>query len=113
MHCISLTVWHIFLPRFGCCSDNETEAEGPDGLGCCKVSEFGCCEDGETEAQGPDGEGCPVEEEEMEDGEEDKDGGKLFYCAWRIPNSFFLNYYSYNNYTMIITELFFLSIFEI
>lgn len=32
---------------FGCCSDNETTASGPDEQGCpCNVTKFGCCPDG-------------------------------------------------------------------
>lgn len=53
----------FFVDRFGCCSDGETEAGGPDGEGCdenklCENSQFGCCPDDRTFAQGPKKQGC-------------------------------------------------------
>ena len=56
--------------RFGCCSDGETAAEGPDEEGCEEKQDcnnfgddktypgFGCCPDGKTFAQGPKNQGC-------------------------------------------------------
>ena len=56
--------------RFGCCSDGETPADGPEDEGCeerqdCKnygpqnkYEGFGCCPDGKTLAQGPKNQGC-------------------------------------------------------
>lgn len=49
--------------RFGCCSDGETTADGPDGEGCdenkkCDAGKFGCCPDGKTFKQGPKNQGC-------------------------------------------------------
>jgi hypothetical protein len=49
--------------RFGCCSDGETPANGPDGEGCdenrqCSAGKFGCCPDKVTFAQGPNKQGC-------------------------------------------------------
>lgn len=49
--------------RFGCCSDGETAASGPDGQGCdenksCENGPFGCCPDKRTFAQGPHKQGC-------------------------------------------------------
>ena len=49
--------------RFGCCSDGETPADGPDDEGCeekqnCKTGPFGCCPDGKTFSQGPKKQGC-------------------------------------------------------
>ena len=49
--------------RFGCCSDGETPASGPDGEGCeenklCDAGPFGCCPDKRTFAQGPHKQGC-------------------------------------------------------
>ena len=67
----------MLVLRFGCCSDNETEAEGIDGIGCCKISEFGCCGDDITEAKGPAMEGCPAEEEPQE--EETEEEGEFCY----------------------------------
>ena len=53
------------IKRFGCCSDGETAAGGPNGELCderreCKNdhSPFGCCPDGFTFAQGPKKQGC-------------------------------------------------------
>ena len=53
----------IWLIRFGCCSDGETPASGPDGEGCdenklCENGPFGCCPDERTWAQGPKKQGC-------------------------------------------------------
>ena len=51
-------------PRFGCCSDGETPAPGPEGEGCdearhnCTLGPFGCCPDGKTWSQGPLDQGC-------------------------------------------------------
>ena len=49
--------------RFGCCSDGETPASGPEGDGCdenreCGAGPFGCCPDGVTLSQGPKNQGC-------------------------------------------------------
>ena len=49
--------------RFGCCSDGETAASGPEGDGCdenreCGAGPFGCCPDGVTFSQGPKNQGC-------------------------------------------------------
>ena len=56
--------------RFGCCSDGETPADGPNEEGCeekldCnnfgpdkKYPGFGCCPNGKTLAQGPEKQGC-------------------------------------------------------
>ena len=49
--------------RFGCCSDGETAASGPEGGGCdanreCGAGSFGCCPDGVTFSQGPKNQGC-------------------------------------------------------
>ena len=61
-------VYNVY--RFGCCSDGETPADGPDEEGCeerqdCKnygpqnkYEGFGCCPDGKTLAQGPKNQGC-------------------------------------------------------
>ncbi|XP_022252622.1 papilin-like [Limulus polyphemus] len=54
---------------FGCCPDNVTIADGPNGEGCvqqnvtdisinCMDTLFGCCPDNVTIAGGPNGEGC-------------------------------------------------------
>ena len=58
--CSSYSTLHY---RFGCCSDGETPAGGPDGEGCdenkqCANSKFGCCPDKVTFAQGPSKQGC-------------------------------------------------------
>ena len=57
---VSTSIWLI---RFGCCSDGETPASGPDGEGCdenklCENGPFGCCPDERTWAQGPKKQGC-------------------------------------------------------
>lgn len=45
--------------EFGCCSDEETPAQGTNYEGCgCTSSKYGCCLDGKTEAQGKDFDGC-------------------------------------------------------
>lgn len=45
--------------EFGCCSDEETPARGPNQQGCtCESSNYGCCLDGVTEAKGENFEGC-------------------------------------------------------
>ncbi|XP_047512899.1 papilin-like isoform X1 [Pieris napi] len=43
---------------YGCCSDGETPAHGPQNEGCCLRSRFGCCPDNYTPAEGPHLEGC-------------------------------------------------------
>ena len=60
----------LSIQRFGCCSDGETAAEGPDEEGCEEKQDcnnfgddktypgFGCCPDGKTFAQGPKNQGC-------------------------------------------------------
>ena len=60
----------LLIQRFGCCSDGETPAEGPDEEGCEEKQDcnnfgddktypgFGCCPDGKTFAQGPKNQGC-------------------------------------------------------
>ena len=68
-HC--KTIFPLFLTicvkicfhRFGCCSDGETPASGPDAQGCdenksCENGPFGCCPDKRTFAQGPHKQGC-------------------------------------------------------
>ncbi|KAL1418936.1 hypothetical protein MTO96_005477 [Rhipicephalus appendiculatus] len=49
-------------PKYGCCHDKVTPAEGPDFEGCgnCTESVHGCCDDNVTFALGPNGEGCCV-----------------------------------------------------
>ena len=59
----SFARYYFFSQRFGCCSDGETPADGPDEEGCdekqdCKTGLFGCCPDGSTFAQGPKKQGC-------------------------------------------------------
>ncbi|XP_067336510.1 papilin isoform X1 [Channa argus] len=53
---------HCSQSYYGCCSDGQTSARGPEGLGCpqaaCIQTSYGCCQDGVTGAQGPNKEGC-------------------------------------------------------
>ena len=65
--CIHIQIYkciHTFQDTlFGCCTDGQTPAAGPDGEGCpivfgCEATAFGCCSDGVTPANGFNGEGC-------------------------------------------------------
>lgn len=47
---------------FGCCSDHQTPATGPNQEGCsCESSPYGCCSDMRTFAKGPNYAGCPCD----------------------------------------------------
>ena len=53
---------------YGCCTDGQTPAAGPNSEGCpivfgCDVTAFGCCDDGVTPANGFDREGCQEKEQ--------------------------------------------------
>lgn len=53
--------------EFGCCSDEETPALGPNREGCgCASSKFGCCVDGVTEAKGENFESCDTVPENLQ-----------------------------------------------